>query len=245
MAEISVEQMLEMFEVDLDGEGVQNAFLYPVHPFRLLACGKSSSGKSTAISLALVNHKIKFDKLYLYARHLHQDKKYMGLIKHLKSIVKSINETSKYELELNDILHVASTYEEMLPVDDLDPDCRNLVWFDDFLQDKNANILALDYFIRGRHMNASIIYCTQGYFAKQLPVNIRNNCNYFMLCKNIAQNNTLDRIARDLGHDPKEFLEKFEIATKDDNHSFVLVDTIHSNPDYQIRKNWDMVFQPN
>ena len=59
-----------------------------------------------------------------------------------------------------DILSMSNDIDEVVSVDELDSDCMNLVVFDDFVMEKNQDVIK-DYFVRGRHSNASTIYLTQ------------------------------------------------------------------------------------
>ena len=59
-----------------------------------------------------------------------------------------------------DVIEVSN--DEIIPVQNLDSDSQKIVIFDDFVCDKNQKPL-IDYFIRGRHKNCSVIYLSQSY----------------------------------------------------------------------------------
>ena len=54
--------------------------------------------------------------------------------------------------------------DRIVPVEDLmDDESQNVVMFDDLICDKNQKPL-IDYFIRGRHKNCSVIYLSQAFY---------------------------------------------------------------------------------
>ena len=63
-------------------------------------------------------------------------------------------------------------------MDALDPKEQNLICLDDFVTEKNQGIF-INYFIRGRHKNCSVIYLTQSFFGT--PKDLRLNCNVFVI----------------------------------------------------------------
>ena len=71
--------------------------------------------------------------------------------------------------------------EDILSCDDMPKDKKNLVIFDDVVNNKNQSIQK-SYFTRGRHNNTNIIYISQTYF--DLDKNsIRNNSNCLIFFK--------------------------------------------------------------
>jgi len=86
-----------------------------------------------------------FDKCYLYAKNLEQSE-YEYLMKTFKPISKEAG---------HDILEVSN--DEIQPVSEMNSGNQKLDIFDDFVCEKNKAPL-IDYFIRGRHKNCSVIY---------------------------------------------------------------------------------------
>ena len=67
--------------------------------------------------------------------------------------------------------------DDIIPVEELkDEDAQKIVIFDDFICEKNQKPL-IDYFIRGRHKNCSVIYLSQSFY--KTPKDIRLNCSHF------------------------------------------------------------------
>lgn len=62
---------------------------------------------------------------------------------------------------------------------------QRLIVFDDLILDKKANLLAKDYYIKGRKLGFSMVYIGQSFF--QIPKMIRDNCQYFILGKNLLK----------------------------------------------------------
>ena len=98
---------------------------------------------------------------------------------------------------------------------DLDSDSQKIVIFDDFVCDKNQKPL-IDYFIRGRHKNCSVIYLSQSYY--KTPKDIRLNCSHFSIYE-FPSANEKSLICRE-NSIPKESYEK---ATEEP-YSFIYID---------------------
>ena len=109
-----------------------------------------------------------------------------------------------------------------MPVPELDDDNQKIVIFDDFVCEKNQKPL-IEYFIRGRHKNCSVIYLSQSYYLT--PKDIRLNCSHF--CPSAAETN---RMCKEVNVDKKKFLR----ATGEP-YSFAYIDKINET----IRKNFN------
>ena len=73
---------------------------------------------------------------------------------------------------------IEASNDQILPVSELTGDNQKLVVFDDFICEKNQRPL-IDYFIRGRHKNCSVIYLSQSYY--KTPKDMRLNCSHFSI----------------------------------------------------------------
>lgn len=62
---------------------------------------------------------------------------------------------------------------------------QRLIVFDDLILDKKANVLAKEYYIKARKLGFSMVYIGQSFF--QIPKMIRDNCQYFILGKNLLK----------------------------------------------------------
>jgi len=145
----------------------QNNELLPQHPFRAIIFGSSGSGKSNLL-LNLITKSLNFTKLYIFAKDLTEDK-YNFLIKHFVEIEKETG---------TQILFMANSIDGIPHINDIDKDEQNLIVFDDFITNKNQDIIQ-EYYVRGRKRNSSIIYIGQVFH--KIPKVVRDNCDYFML----------------------------------------------------------------
>lgn len=62
---------------------------------------------------------------------------------------------------------------------------QRLIVFDDLILDKKANNMAKEYYIKARKLGFSMVYIGQSFF--QIPKMIRDNCQYFILGKNLLK----------------------------------------------------------
>lgn len=184
----------------------------PSDTFRMLICGPSNSGK-TNILLHMLYELLAYDKIYLCAKNLHQDK-YQFL---LDDFGKRVNPKVGYE--------VIEPYCDVFPLEELSPDNQKIVIFDDMVCESNQNAI-INYFINGRHLNCSVIYLSQSYF--KIPKNIRDNCSHFCVFKFLPREN--NRIADEIGVD-RNLLER---AT-DKEYSFLY----HDRPKKLTKKNFN------
>ena len=155
---------------DTDDDDVVTNFtqLYDFMPnqcFRMLICGPSGSGKTNTL-LHMIYELLFFDKIYLYAKNLEQSK-YRNLINKFQPISEQVG----YNI-------IEANNDKIIPVNNLNSESQKLVIFDDFVCEKNQKPL-IDYFIRGRHKNCSVIYLSQSYY--KTPKDIRLNCSHFSI----------------------------------------------------------------
>ena len=174
----------------------------PNQCFRMLVCGPSSSGKTNTL-MHMIYNLLYFDKVYLYAKNLEQSK-YQNLMDMFQPISNEVG----YDV-------IEASNDEIIPVEDLNGNSQKIVVFDDFVCDKNQKPL-VDYFIRGRHKNCSVIYLSQSYY--KTPKDIRLNCSHFAIYE-FPSANERSLICRE-NSIPKELYEK---ATKEP-FCFVYID---------------------
>ena len=137
----------------------------PHQCFRMLICGPSGSGKTNTL-MHMIYNLFYYDKVYLYAKNLEQSK-----YQNLMDIFKQISDEVGYDV-------IEARNDEITPVEDLESDSQKIVIFDDYVCDKNQKPL-IEYFIRGRHKNCSVIYLSQSYY--KTPKDIRLNCSHFSI----------------------------------------------------------------
>ena len=92
------------------------------------------------------------NRIHLYAKNLEQQK-YKDMLQTLTDISNSVG----YNV-------LVCSNDDIIPVEELkDEDAQKIVIFDDFICEKNQKPL-IDYFIRGRHKNCSVIYLSQSFY---------------------------------------------------------------------------------
>lgn len=240
--------------------------LAPQWPFRLLLCGGSGCGKTNTLVNMLLENFLYYDRIYLYAKNLNQDK-YQYLMRTIKK------RAAKMGVDASGLIFVSSRLEDVIVLEDpekkddkgkakaedkattamkklalskgempktahtLDASVQNLVIFDDFVTEKNQDIIS-NYFIGSRHHNCSCIYLSQSYF--DTPKVIRLNCTHFGLWE--VNGKELDQIARDhCGSVDKEtFHEMFRVATQHEFH-FLFIDKTTRDRRLRFRQNFGNV----
>ena len=164
----------------------------PSDTFRMLICGGSGSGKTNMLTHILMKPLVYYDQIHLYAKNLEQQK-YRDLINMFDDISRSIG----YDA-------LVYSNDEIVPVENLMNDtAQKIVIFDDYVCDKNQKLL-IDYFIRGRHKNCSVIYLSQSFYGTSK--NIRLNCSHFCIY-DFPSSNERNLISRELGIDKEQYIK--------------------------------------
>ena len=161
---------MEIPNYDCQSDKMNNyKILYKYMPddtFRMLICGGSGSGKTNLLYHMLTKPLVYYDQIHLYAKNLEQEK--------FQNMIKKFNEISKtvgYDV-------LICNNNEIVPVENMESEAQKIVIFDNFVCEKNQKPL-IDYFIRGRHKNCSVIYLSQSFYGT--PKNIRLNSSHFCL----------------------------------------------------------------
>ena len=185
----------------------------PSDKFTMLICGCTGSGKTNLLYHMLIKPLVYFDQIHLYAKNLEQEK-YQNMIKIFNEISNSVG----YDV-------LVCSCDEIQPVEDMEDDAQKIVIFDDYVCEKNQKPL-IDYFIRGRHKNCSVIYLSQSFYGT--PKDIRLNCSHFSVYE-FPSSNERNLISRELGVDKEQYIK----ATKKP-YSFLYVD----KPKKLIKRNF-------
>ena len=185
----------------------------PNQTFRMLMAAPSGGGKTNLLFHMLTKPLLYYDRLYLYAKNLEQEK-YQNLMKTFEPISKEVG----YDI-------LVCNNDEITPVENMEDNGQCLVIFDDFICEKNQKPL-IDYFIRGRHKNCSVIYLSQSYY--KTPKDIRLNCSHFCVY-DFPSSNERNLISRELGVNKEDYIQ----ATKKP-YSFLYVD----NPRKIVKRNF-------
>lgn len=145
-------------------------------------------------------------------------------------------------IDCDDLYCIFSTELDELPdPSELSSEEKNLVIFDDLIDEKQAQLSK--YFTRGRHNNINVIYISQSYF--HLPrKTIRNNSNFIILFK--LQTRDVENIYRDLvscDMPIKEFKDLCKLAWSRE-YGYLIID-LTSDPDVgKYRISWNEFYLP-
>ena len=186
----------------------------PDDTFRMLICGNSGSGKTNMLYHMLMKPLLFYDQIHLYGKNLEQQK-YQDMISTFDDISQSVG----YNVLL-------CSNDDIVPVENwMDNTAQKIVIFDDFVCDKNQKPL-IDYFIRGRHKNCSVIYLSQSFYGT--PKDIRLNCSHFCIYE-FPSSNERNLISRELGVNKEQY-----INATNKPYSFLYVD----KPKKLIKRNF-------
>ena len=191
-------------------------------PFRMLIIGPSGSGK-TNILLHLINNLHPIDKIYLYAKDIHEPKYEYLINKREQAGIKNLNDPHafiEYSDDMNDVLDDINDYNK-------NRDEKVLIVFDDMIADIEYNkyfkLIIKELFYRAHKIKVSIVFITQSYF--RALKDARLNSTHYILMR-IGNKKELKRIAEEKsGHlDYKDFFKMYNYGTKDP-YSFMKIDT--------------------
>ena len=122
---------------------------------------------------------------------------------------------------------IEASNDQIIPVSDLTDDNQKLVIFDDFVCEKNQKPL-VDYFIRGRHKNCSVISLSQSYY--KTPKDIRLNCSHFCIY-DFPSNNERSLICRE-----NNIPNSMKKRQKNLIHSCILTNRVNSQQRVSMKK---------
>ena len=132
-------------------------------PFRMLIIGPSGSGKTNTL-LHLINNLHPIDKIYLYAKDIHEPKYEYLINKREQAGIKNLNDPHafiEYSDDMNDVLDDINDYNK-------NRDKKELIVLNDMIADiehnKNVKRIFEELFYRARKINVSIVFITQSYF---------------------------------------------------------------------------------
>ena len=154
-------------EDDFSSNFKRRVSFMPDRCFRMLICGPSGCGKTNTL-VFMINNLLYFDKIYLYAKNLQQDK-YQRLLKEFKPFSKDVG----YPI-------IETSNNEIVPLSDLPDDNQKLVIFDDYLNTGTKNDAKIrNYFTNSRNKNCNCIYLSQSFY--NTDKTIRLNCSHYCI----------------------------------------------------------------
>ena len=195
----------------------------------------SGSGKTNTL-LHLINNLHPIDKIYLYAKDIHEPKYEYLINKREQAGIKNLNDPHafiEYSDDMNDVLNDITNCNK-------NRDKKVLIVFDDMIADieynKSFKRIIKELFYRARKVNVSIVFITQSYF--RALKNARLNSTHYILMK-IGNKKKIKRIAEEKSgqSDYKDFLKIYNYCTKEP-YSFMLIDT-RPTATMLFKKNFD------
>ena len=203
-------------------------------PFRMLVIRPSGSGKTNTL-LHLINNLHPTDKIYCYAKDVHEPKYEHLINKRKQAGIKNLIDPKafiEYSDDMGDVLDDINNHNK-------NRDKKVLVVFDDMIADieydKNFKRIIKELFYRARKINVSIVFITQSYF--RALKNARLNSMHYILTK-IGNKKDLKSIAEEKsGHlDYKDFPKMYNYC-KSEPYSFMTIDA-RSTATMVFRKNF-------
>ena len=148
-------------------------------PFRMLIMGPSGSGKTNTL-LQLINDLHPIDKIYLYAKDLHEPKYEYLINKREQAGIKNLDDPNafiEYSDDMNDVLDDINNYNK-------NRDKKVLIVFDDMIADieynKKFKRIIKELFYRAHKINVSIVFIMQLYFRALKDARL-NNTHYILM----------------------------------------------------------------
>ena len=148
-------------------------------PFRMLIIGPSGSGKTNTL-LHLINNLHPLNKIYLYAKDIHELKYEYLINKREQAGIKHLNDPNafiEYSDDMNDVLDNINDYNK-------NRHKKVLIVFDDMIADieynKNFKRIIIELFYRARKINVSIVFITQSYFRTLKDARL-NSTHYILM----------------------------------------------------------------
>ena len=188
----------------------------------MLIIGPSGSGKTNTL-LHLINNLHPIDKIYLYAKDIHEPTYEYLINKREPAGIKNLNVPHafiEYSDDMNDALDDINNYNKY-------KDKKVLIIFDDMIADieynKNFKRIIKELFYRARKKIVSIVFITQSYF-RALKDSGLNSTHYILM--KIGNKKELKRTAEEKsGHlDYKGFLKIYNCCTIKP-YSFMTINT--------------------
>lgn len=181
---------------------------YAIHgidiPARLLIAAPSGSGKTNALCNILLHLDKTLHEVIICVKSA-DEPLYEMMIDRLKNI--TIYENGEVP-PLSQYSKIDDKTKRLKRIDKK----QRLIVFDDLITDRGANQLAAEYYIKGRKLGFTMCYIGQSFY--QIPKMIRDNCQLFLLGRNLLKRDLrmiLSAFPTDLTLD--EFVELYNDLT--------------------------------
>lgn len=146
-------------------------------PFRMLIAAPSGSGKTNQLMNLIAHMDKTFHEIIICVKSA-DEPLYEMMINKLKNIV--VYESGEVPL-LSQYSKIDDKTKRLKRLDKK----QRLIVFDDLITDRRANQIASEYYIKGRKLGFSMCYIGQSFY--QIPKLIRDNCQIFLLGRNLLK----------------------------------------------------------
>jgi len=218
-----------------DSDTRQSHPLYLKAPSRTLITGASGGGKTNLLANILLKNLIYYDRIYMYSKHLHQDK-YKFIHNYLQNLEESCKKAGMKNCKI--IMKWTDDINELVHNDDLDKKFYNLIIIDDFpILTKAQKGRIAKLYCSCRHKRGSIITLSQLYFQNERA--LRNNLSYVFVGDN-GNKKELSLLSSELACDLNiEQFKKMYKMVHQNKYQFLLIDNECRDRRLKYRKNLD------
>ena len=208
--------------------------LAPGWPFRMLFVGPSECGKTIA-AIGVILDYLNYDYIIVCSKSINGET-YKAFRAEIEEREKKNNEvTSMWVMNLDDVPNP----------EELHPDARTLVIFDDMIGQTNAEKKKItNYYTFGRHHNASIVTMMQSYTG--MPPWARESVSHLVIFKGIKRAH-LDKIHEDFANDfknKKNFLTVYSACAEEIPYGYMVIDKKAKSIHRKIRFQFDWFLDP-
>lgn len=213
---------------------LENGKYAPQHFFYGLMVAPSGGGKTNTLLNMIMGDdpdiKVRFDKIYIYAKDLDEDA-YKYLLSKLDAVAEYLKDNCDVPSNFS-LYEASSSLADVPKPDQLDQDKVNLMIFDDWVGDPGQNIIEQHYKF-GRKHNCSYFYLSQDYY--MTPKFVRRQVNFAMIWK-LASETDRARVLKEnvSGFDGRELAKIYDAATAA-QYSFLVIDRKAKDKSMKLR----------
>jgi hypothetical protein len=194
-------------------------------PFRMCVSAPSGSGKSNFL----------LNLIHLFSKG-------EGSFADITIITRNKDEPAyNYLTSKCDQIQVKEGLHNVPNLDKMDKKVNHLVCFDDLILAKDQSPI-INYYIRARKLNCSVVYLSQSFF--DIPSIIRKNCSYMVFLK-IGGLREIKTILRDfsLNCSKKQLIGMYDYATAEKLSPFI-IDIEEKDRTHKFRKGFNEYLDP-
>lgn len=213
---------------------IANGKYAPQHYFYGLMVAPSGGGKTNTLLNMIMGDdpdiKVRFDKIYIYAKDLEEDA-YRYLMSKLDEVAEYLRDNCDVPAGFK-LYEASSSLADVPQPEDLDQEKVNLMIFDDWVGEPGQSIIERHYKF-GRKHNCSYFYLSQDYYLT--PKFVRRQINFAMIWKLASEADKARVIKENVsGFDKKELVKIYDAATAAP-YSFLVIDRKAKDKSMKLR----------